>query len=249
MAKPVKKFLFRPDSQCPCGSGKGIASCHLDVDGRLRKPAPSLNPPGPPTGYSHAGCYLRGTADCSEQISREHYISRSVLDQLGQFIRVSGAPWQKPGEQLETSIGNLTAKILCKRHNEALSPLDDEAASFFSTLAKALVDLDRKTLSRKPIFHLTSGDALELWVLKVACGLYFSVGAKDRVKLTDSHTIDLQLAQRAFFMREWEPRAGLYFHGTTGSRITVANSVAISPLTDDQKLGSGPIKIPMSANM
>ena len=127
----IKKIILRTDAPCPCGSGKAIAVCHLDFDGKLRKPHPSLRPPGIKTGLSHTGCYLRDVCDCSEQISREHYISRSVLDQLGEIIRVSGAPWLRPDETLSTTIENLTAKILCKRHNEALSPLDAEAGHFF----------------------------------------------------------------------------------------------------------------------
>ena len=127
---PARKIILRTDGRCPCGSGKSIASCHLDTDGRLRRRLRSLRPPGPATGFSHQNCYLRDTHDCSEQISREHYMSKAVLDQLGSTLRVSGMPWLKPGQTLDTSVASLTAKILCKRHNEALSPLDGEAGSF-----------------------------------------------------------------------------------------------------------------------
>jgi hypothetical protein len=126
---------------------------------------------------------------------------------------------------------------LCKRHNEALAPLDSEAGLFFSILTKALIDLDRKTLSRKPIFHLVSGDALELWMLKVACGLYFAVGSKDDVKVAKKHTIDLQKVRRAFFECEWEARAGLYFRatslsqrrGTLGSARLFMKTISVLP--------------------
>lgn len=236
MPNRIKKIILPIDAPCPCGSGNTIAACHLDIDGRLRKPLPSLRPPGQPTGFSHPRCYLRDTCDCSKQYSREHYISRSVLEQLGAPIRVSGTPWLRPGETLEIAVGSLTAKILCKRHNEALAPLDSEAGLFFSILSKALIDLNRKTLSRKPIFHLVSGDALELWMLKVACGLYFAVGSKDGVKLAEQYTIDLQKVRRAFFECEWEARAGLNFRGTTGSPITLAWNVAVSPVVMDHDL-------------
>jgi hypothetical protein len=233
MANPPKKIILRSDAPCPCGSGRPIADCHLDIDGRLRKPRRSLQPPRPVTGFSHRSCYLRNTCDCSAQISREHYISRSVLQQIGAAVRVSGAPWLTPGEALETAIDNLTAKILCKRHNEALSPLDAEAANFFSILTNALIDLRRKTLSRKPIFHLVSGDELELWMLKVACGLYFAVGATGGVRLTEKYTIDLLKVQRAFFEGEWDTRAGLYFRGAPGDRINVKDEIGFAPLTMD----------------
>ncbi|MDX1922481.1 MAG: hypothetical protein SFW65_05080 [Alphaproteobacteria bacterium] len=130
MAK-YKKIQLDINQPCICGSEKSIAACHLDTDGRLRKPLPNINPPSPNTGYAHNGCYLNRTKDCSEKISKEHYISRSIIDQLGSVIRMSGASWLQAGETLDTTVDNLTAKVLCTRHNSALSPLDDEAAHFF----------------------------------------------------------------------------------------------------------------------
>jgi hypothetical protein len=62
-------------------------------------------------------------------------MSRAILEQFGgSVIVVIGMPWLPAGQALETSIPNLTAKILCRRHNEALSPLDAEAGHFFSAL-------------------------------------------------------------------------------------------------------------------
>jgi hypothetical protein len=96
MAKTIKKVILHTEGPCPCGSGKAIADCHLDIDGRFRKPCPSLRPSGPVTGFSHTRCYLRETCDCSEQLSREHYVSKSVLEQLGGAAAVSGTPWLDP---------------------------------------------------------------------------------------------------------------------------------------------------------
>jgi hypothetical protein len=103
-------------------------------------------------------------------------------------------------------------------------------------LSEALVDLNRKTLSRQPIFHLVSGDALELWMLKVACGLYFSVGSKDRMKIATKHSIDLERVQRAFFEDRWDRWAGLYVRAASGDLIKAAHGVGIAPLTMDQNL-------------
>ena len=71
--------------------------CHLDFDGHLRTRMQSPSPPGPQTRFSHPSCYLAGTDDCSERISREHYMSKSVLDQLGNTLRVTGMPLLNPG--------------------------------------------------------------------------------------------------------------------------------------------------------
>jgi hypothetical protein len=227
---PQRKIALRI---CPCGSGKPVVNCHLDIDGQLRKRLKSLKPPVPQTGFAHPSCYLSETRDCSREISREHYISRSVLEQLGSTLRAMGMPWLDNGQALETKVDNLTAKILCRRHNEALSPLDQEAAHFFSVIRKALIDLKRNTLSRKPIFHLVCGDAIELWMLKVACGQYFAVGSKERICLCETHTIDLARVRRAFLGFHWDLRGGLYFAGGVGSRVDIKDEISVFPLIDD----------------
>ena len=49
-----------------------------------------------------------------------------MLEQLsGPAVAIDGVFWASPGEVV--GINSLTAKILCVRHNSALSPLDTEA--------------------------------------------------------------------------------------------------------------------------
>jgi hypothetical protein len=161
-------------------------------------------------------------------------MSKAVLEQLGgTVLGVLGMPWLKAGQTLKTSVANLTAKILCQRHNEALSPLDTEAGHFFSVLREAVNDLDRKTVSRKPILHLVDGAALELWMVKVACGLYYSVAAKDGVKLSKTHSINLEKVRRALFQRDWDARAGLYFLASPGTDVTLQDNIGMAPITTD----------------
>lgn len=220
--------------ECPCGSGIPLEDCHQDpIDGKLRKYLPSLRPSGNRTGYSHPKCYLNGTHNCSRQLSREHYVSRSVLEVLGDSLLASGAFWQNEGDILAASLGNLTAKILCKRHNECLSGLDYEAGLFFRRLATASADLKRKTLSRKPTIHLVSGEALELWALKVACGHYFGVGAFKGQKLTTRCTMDLDKVHAAFFDKAWNPRCGMYFRAHPGYRFRSERKVHVGALVDE----------------
>jgi len=232
--KSTKKHTFRLNDGCPCGSGKTISECgHLD-QGKFRIPIPSLRPPGAPTGFGHPRCYLQSTLNCSEKISSEHYLSRSILEQLGSgAISVLGMPWLPQGKILTTSINSLTANILCTRHNACLSPLDNEAGRYFSELRSALIDLERKTISRKRHFHLVSGEALELWMLKVACGLYYSVGGKDGEKISKNYMISIDKVQQAFFERQWDERAGLYLQAHTGSKVVLQENVGMIPLTSD----------------
>jgi hypothetical protein len=211
-----------------------MASCCLDKsDGKLRKRVKSLQPPSPVTNFAHPKCYLRSTHDCSEDISREHYISANILEQLGSSISVIGFPFLAPNETNSFAIDNLTSKILCRRHNEALSPLDQEAEIFFRELSLSLSDLE-KAPSRTHNIHLASGSALELWMLKTACGMYFSrIAAKDNVRLAGTHRVDEAKITAAFFENKWDDRAGLYFNGHYGSAMTTMAGIVVRTLSED----------------
>jgi hypothetical protein len=232
MVVNAKSKRWNPTELCPCKSGWMVASCCSDEgDGTLRKRIPLLQPPNPITNFSHSNCYLRDTRDCSIQISREHVLSASILRQLGGVIVISGVPWLAPGETMNLTVDNLTAKILCKRHNEALSPLDAEAGRFFSILENLLIDFNLEKTSRYPLYDLVSGSMLELWMLKVATGAFFSFGSNNGAKLSDTYRINLAKVRRAFFEDSWDDRGGFYFAGDTGSVTTIASGVSILPFT------------------
>src|SRR5688572_9441951 len=102
---------------CPCGSGELMRKCCLATRART-------DPGLPRTGNSHPGCYARTLRDCSEKLSREYWISQSILDLGDSMIVARGLPWLKPGESRRISSKSLAARILCTRHNSALSSLD-----------------------------------------------------------------------------------------------------------------------------
>lgn len=114
---------------------------------------------------------MAATADCGGGLSREHYISRGLIS--GPELRVRGMPWQQE-EVARYSPDNLVARILCRRHNSAMSPLDAHAIRFFLAVEAALEHAQRRSLSRKSQFHMTSGDGLELWAMKTLASLYAS---------------------------------------------------------------------------
>ncbi len=93
------------------------------------------------TNVIYPPCYARALGDCSGKLSREHYISASILELLGDSHTITNASWLASGQQsdqLPTSA--LGSKILCQRHNASLSPLDEHAKVFFTELLTALSD-------------------------------------------------------------------------------------------------------------
>jgi hypothetical protein len=77
--------------------------------------------------------------------TREHFITDDVLGAIsadGKIVVVEGAAWQDKTERRKT-IGraSLSRKMLCRRHNNALSPLDKMAAEFFRYFLEDHLDI------------------------------------------------------------------------------------------------------------
>jgi hypothetical protein len=118
--------------------------------------------------YSNPRCYARMLGNCSEKISNEHFISRCILEKLGKYHRISNVGWF--GRDInfkEITAGSMKAKVLCKRHNELLSYLDNEVSKFFSELINAFSDNNKNYEYQKATI---SGDYLERWFLKTLLG-------------------------------------------------------------------------------
>lgn len=114
-------------------------------------------------------------------------MSEGVLRQFGRSVEVVGMPWQRQGEMKRLQPSNLTANILCDRHNTSLSPLDAAASSFFDRVTQAFAYIDGKSLSRKPRFFLVSGDGLERWAMKTLLGMYYGgIAAMDGVQMRNN---------------------------------------------------------------
>ena len=111
-------------------------------------------------------------------MSAEHFVSVKVLRLVGNGVRVTGIPWQKPNEYTDIGIGSAKSKILCKHHNEILSLIDDEGFKFIKEVKDTYVGLsERRELS--DITPNINAELLELWLLKVFIGCMVVSGIKD----------------------------------------------------------------------
>lgn len=145
---------------CPCGSGRILKDCCLTKRN-------ITTPPGHKTGYGNPRCYAKALADCDRKLSREHYISDSILTLHNQPITVTGFPWLDSGEQRVVSRASLTSRVMCARHNSALSCLDSTALLLFNYLIHLGREKNKKVL-------LINGEEIERWMLKTLCGVLAS---------------------------------------------------------------------------
>jgi len=224
-----------PSAHCPCGSGEPYAACCRQPTGEVYKRFAWPIPVGDVTSFRHEGCYLGATANCSRQISREHFVSQSVLRLINEkHVKITGAPWLSAGKSQALSIDNLAANVLCTRHNSALSPLDDVAGGFFQAVRWIFDDqLKRKSLSRRNAWFLFSGEMLELWMLKVALGLFHArIVAKDGKPFRDRHVLSSSLIG-AFEGKPLAPTCRLSVHRELAEGDGLRDEINCTPMVDD----------------
>ena len=178
-----------PNDPCPCGlTNKMAKHCHLGGDNEFVVPERAqTRPPGQRTGYAHPKCYARQLSDCSNEISGEHFMSEGVLQLLAGStpgVEVRGASFQRGNPHpLLTRPASLKAKVLCTRHNSALSPLDDLAKILF----RFLLDVE-ELAPQTPRALLVRGPDIERWMLKALCGALASKVADAKLSLAARHT-------------------------------------------------------------
>src|SRR5262249_13686733 len=135
--------------------------------GFQKAPAPT-SPIPPATGYALPRCYAAPLADCSSKLTREHYVSKSLLEELNRLggLHVGGLRREPEGQQKVLPPNAVACKMLCDRHNPALSPLDAIALRLFHAFNE-----DAAPGSGRRLVYLFSGHDVERWLLKLLCGL------------------------------------------------------------------------------
>lgn len=120
----------------------------------------------------------------------------------------------------------MTSKVLCERHNNAMSPLDSQAAHFFRTIRTIYYDLMRVSDAAETSWHLLGGTAFELWCVKTLCGMFHSkIAAGNHQSLQRTHSLDVNLFAEALARKTLTDPSALYARVTQGpfqSRISFA---------------------------
>lgn len=165
---------FRPNAPCPCGKNKRAKDCCMTKKREWYKEPADINPKGLPSGISNPGCYLKDQKNCCDKISKEHYISQTVLKdkEFNGTVAISGLKWIPENTYKRMTTPNLVANILCKRHNEALSDLDNVAGRFIRLIGD--IDKDFNNDKPKSSFSLFAGEDIERWMIKTLLNLVYA---------------------------------------------------------------------------
>lgn len=172
-------------------------------------------------------CWAETLGDCGAIQSREHYLSRSIIG-AGE-VTVSGFPFLK-GETRTIPSERLVAKMLCKTHNEYLSPTDTAAGHFFQVLSafrRRAIMRARGARKRGGIdMYEVDGALVERWMLKTLINVMFDrdVGADERWRPLDVWV------RCAFGVLAFPAKCGLYLlQGEGWSHLAKNSAIGILP--------------------
>lgn len=173
------------------------------------------------TRYANSRCYGRASNDCSKDVTLEHYISDDLLESIswdGKLVLVRGAAWLPANTGKSVGVKSLSSRMLCGRHNRALSPLDKIAAEYFRYFLEDQTDIfkflgndSREEFSRG--FIMVSGPLMELWILKALWGAIESKALNVDGRTADRFRLGVtteELAEILWRGADWPPNWGMY---------------------------------------
>jgi hypothetical protein len=157
-----------------------------------------------------------------------------VLKEMGPTLKLAN-PWFAPGKIVEMPIAKATANILCARHNSALAPLDDIAGQLFRVLKTISIHTQPQSVKRmEDCWHYFSGEAIELWMLKMLCGIYYGrIAAKDGKPVRGKSSFDIQRFTAAIQHGMLAPNCGMYIRAYPGLTSDFKTAVSVATLTSN----------------
>ncbi|MCW7483262.1 hypothetical protein [Leptospira kanakyensis] len=137
-------------------------------------------------------CYANSLGNCSAKFSREHIISDALLESK---VGVSGFEWCK-GEEVFIGKGSFTQKILCAKHNSALSPYDSEMTKLF----KILNEYNGQSILGEIGYKegTIQGELLERWVLKTSINFIHYYSNEEKVIFQEDTVIPYLFEEKLF---------------------------------------------------
>jgi hypothetical protein len=177
-------------------------------------------------------CWAAVLGKCGGGISGEHVISKGLF--RGKAVQVQGTPWK--AEKLKPiGINTLTANILCRDHNSALSKVDDEGMAAFHAIRRFEEVLSGRMtpINATDLQHHVSGHMLERWFIKHAVNLFIVTGRQRQwYDGSEAITPPRDIVEAAFGMHQLRYPRGLYNWAglKIGEQKVVGDQVAFVPI-------------------
>lgn len=182
-------------------------------------------------------CWASVLGDCDSQ-SREHYVSRGLW--TNEVLTVVVPSWNG-GRPTQIHLNSLFSKILCEKHNKALSNLDREAKKYFKAIGSIISDVEQKQTLRRssiwsPLRFDVNGVFLERWLFKLAIGIISVLKKENLWALSGSPSgvPPRRLVRMVFGLEEIPKPFGVYSMLQIGKNPDFMEEVTFAPYTNDK---------------
>ena len=187
------------------------------------------------SGIAMRKCWAEVLGNCSDSLSGEHIVSKGLF--ATDMVGVQGLSWCKDAPKV-VGLNSVTRKILCTRHNNTLSPVDQAAIVAFDAFRESvrLTDVRQAMKERRwNIVHLpVDGEGLERWFLKTLINVTLGGDKKIGPKSIAPGEPSSDLVEIAYGQRKFPQSAGLHYSAEAGETIDSEDRVTIIPFFDSQ---------------
>ncbi len=179
-------------------------------------------------------CWAASLGGCSPEMTKEHLISDGLW--TGDGVDVLGFDWCDGGTK-HVGRSSVASHILCKVHNNALSPLDAAAKLAFASLQSATAIGNQRNSLRPRRWKVTRLEIaapwlLERWFLKTMLNLLAVKpgGLHWRANSAPADTPPDQLVRIAFGDEPMQRPMGLYAIAGINDPLNLTDIVGFAPL-------------------
>jgi hypothetical protein len=178
-------------------------------------------------------CWASALGGC-DTTSREHLISEGMWDEPA--IYVVGFEWCKT-QPLEVGLAGVNAKILCRKHNSQLSPVDQGGINAFRAIKAQAREIDERLMQSTAGWDIrtirVSGALVERWLLKTLINIALRKGPNS-VWPGGSNGVPVELVDAAFGVQPLRRPLGLYVPASKGDRVDLQDRIEIATLLSDK---------------
>jgi hypothetical protein len=165
-------------------------------------------------------CWAAVLGGCSSKMSGEHLVSRNQYGDDTETITVQGLPWCPQPKVI--GLASAVAKILCEKHNHALSPADGAAKDVLRALS-LMRDRseDKMPPLQFPMRRFTaSGDLFERWLLKTTINVAMVGKPRPEAGIFEAGgLVARRYVEIAFGLGQFDLDEGVYWVAKVGDQI------------------------------
>jgi hypothetical protein len=170
-------------------------------------------------------------------LSGEHYFSAGLFE--GNKVAIYGLDWCKEKPK-QVGKNSLVKNILCKRHNERLSILDEEAINAFKIFVeeRKLNDVRERMTPRYWTVQRWSidGPRLERWFLKTLIGIACEGDRPIGPESKEPGQPSPDLVRVAYGLEKFPGMSGLYSLASVGLVVNIRDRIEYLPMAHPECL-------------